>query len=210
LPRPSPDFGLCLVTDRRQTAGRDLLRVVEQAFDGGVTAVQLREKDLGGKELLLLAEKLQKLCDRHRARLIINDRVDVAMSVDAAGVQLGAASMPVRAAREILPPDKWIGVSAHSLEESERAVAEGGDFVLFGPVHFTPSKSAYGAPQGLERLRRVVAKISLPVYAIGGVKPENIAETMATGARGVALISAVMSAPDPKAASREILKLLRG
>jgi thiamine-phosphate pyrophosphorylase len=204
----SPNFDLYLVTDRNQTGGRDLLWVLERALEGGVRAVQLREKDLGGRELFVLAEKTKRLCERYQANLFVNDRVDVALGVDAEGVHLGGDSMPVRAARELLGAEKLIGVSTHSIKEAREAEQEKADFILFGPVYFTPSKAAYGEPQGLGRLKKVVEKISLPVYAIGGVKPENIAEVKAAGVRGVALISAVLSASDPRAATRRILETL--
>ena len=207
--RPSPEFDLYLITDRQQTRRRELLWVVEQALAGGVKAVQLREKDLSGRELYALAEKLKALCARCDAGLFINDRLDIALAVDADGVQLGSGSMPVGAARELVGDKKLIGASTHSMKEALEAERAGADFILFGPVYFTPSKAAHGKPQGLGRLKEVVEKISLPVYAIGGVKPENIAEVKRTGARGVALISAVMSAEEPLAASQEILRRLK-
>jgi thiamine-phosphate pyrophosphorylase len=209
LHRQSAEFDLYLITDRQQTGGRELLRVIEQALAGGVRAVQLREKDLGGRDIFLLAEKVKRLCESFRASLFINDRVDVALGVDADGVQLGSASMPVEAARALLGEKKLIGLSTHSLGEALAAERAGADFVLFGPVYFTPSKAAYGKPQGLASLAEVVEKISLPVYAIGGIKSEKVAEIKKTGVRGVALISAIMSASDPLAASREIVGLLR-
>ncbi len=150
---PTPAFDLYLVTDRTQTRGRDLLWVLEQALEGGVNAVQLREKDLGGKDLYELAEKTSRLCERYRASLFINDRVDVALAVDAAGVQLGKTSLPIETARVLLGPEKLIGASIHSLEELSDAEKGGADFVLFGPVYFTPSKASFGAPQGLASLR---------------------------------------------------------
>lgn len=210
MPSRSSNFDLYLVTDRSRTQERDLLRVLEKALDGGVRAVQLREKDLGGRELFILAEKIKTLCERYHAGLFINDRIDVALAVDADGVQLGGASMPTGAARELLGTKKLIGVSTHSTKEAEEAERAGADFVLFGPVYFTPSKAAYGKPQGIGALKEVVEKISLPVYAIGGIKAGNIAEVRATGVRGVALISAIMSAPDPLAAAQEVLEILRG
>lgn len=205
----SVDFHLYLVTDRRRTQKRDLLRVLEQALDGGVRAVQLREKDLAGRELFILAEKIKTLCEHYHAYLFINDRIDVAMGVDADGVQLGSASMPVEAARALLGQKKMIGVSTHSLREAQEAQQAGANFILFGPVYFTPSKAAYGKPHGLAPLKEVVENISLPVYAIGGIKRDNIAEVKKTGIRGVALISAVQSAIDPLAATQEILKILK-
>lgn len=209
LPSRSPNFDLYLVTDRSQTGGRDLLWVLERALEGGVRAVQLREKDLGGRDLFVLARRIKALCERNRASLFVNDRIDVALGVDADGVQLGSASMPVEAARELLGERKLIGVSTHSLNEARAAEHAGADFIFFGPVYFTPSKAVYGIAQGIAALKEVVEKNSLPVYAIGGVKAENIAEVKAAGVRGVALISAVLSAADPLAAAREILAVLK-
>jgi thiamine-phosphate pyrophosphorylase len=206
---PTPDFDLYLVTDRNQTHGRDLLWVLEAALDGGVEAIQLREKDLGGRELLFLAESARKLTQRYHARLLINDRIDIALAVDADGVQLGKASLPIETARALLGPRKLLGASTHSLEEAAEAERNGAGFILFGPVYFTPSKAPYGAPQGVAALKRAVEKISLPIYAIGGIKPENIADARCAGVRGVALISAVMSAADPRDATKKILNLLK-
>jgi len=206
---PIVDFDLYLVTDRTQTQGRNLLIVLEQALQGGVRAVQLREKDLSGNELLALAEKTRSLCRRYNSLLIVNDRVDIALAVEADGVQLGTASIPIETARLLLGPRKIIGASTHSLSEANEAVRQGADFILFGPVYFTPSKATYGLPQGLEALKKIVEKISVPVYAIGGIKPQNIAAVRRTGVRGVALISAVMSANNPTEATRSILNHLR-
>jgi len=203
------DFDLYLVTDRNQTGGRDLFWVLEQALDGGVKAIQLREKDLSGRDLFSLAEKVCKLCQAYNAALFINDRIDVALAVDAAGVQLSQTSLPVITTRALLGPQKIIGASTHSLQEARKAEQNGADFVLFGPVYFTASKAAYGAPQGLAALKTIVDNISLPVYAIGGIKPENIESTKKLGVRGVALISAIVSAESPKEAAAKMLRQLR-
>ena len=203
---PSPDFSVYLVTDRHQTSGRDLVRVVERALQGGIGAVQLREKDLDAKPLYELATRLRALCTEYGALLLINDRIDIALAVDADGVQLGSASIPIIDARTVLGPNKFMGVSTHSLREAEDAERNGADFVLFGPIFFTPSKAAFGTPQGLEPLKNLVAKISLPVYPIGGIKSEMVEELRATGVRGVALISAVISAADPRVAAEDILR----
>jgi thiamine-phosphate pyrophosphorylase len=203
------DFDLYLVTDRNQTSGRDLLWVLQQALDGGVKAIQLREKYLSGKDLFLLAEKTCKLCQAYRAALFINDRVDVALAIDATGVQLSKVSLPIATARALLGSQKCIGVSTHSLQEAREAEQNGADFVLFGPVYFTDSKAAYGAPQGLPALKTIVDNVSLPVYAIGGIKSKNIESTKNIGVRGVALISAIVSAESPKKAAEQMLRELR-
>ena len=207
---PIADFDLYLVTDRTQTQGRDLLEVLEEALEGGARAIQLREKDLTGSELFTLAEKARNLCRRYDALLFVNDRVDVAIAVEADGVQLGTASIPVETARDLLGRGKIIGASTHSLREANEAAQRGADFILFGPVYFTPSKAAYGSPQGLDALQMIVEKISLPVYAIGGLKPENIESVRRIGVRGVALVSAIMSANNPNEATKSILSYFRG
>lgn len=200
------DFRLYLVTDRRQTAGRPLYDVVQAALDGGVRAVQLREKDLEGGELYRLAARLRDLTARYAARLLINDRLDVALATGADGVHLGQTSLPVSTARQLLGPDKLIGVSTHSPDEI--TAAQGADFVVFGPVYFTPSKADYGQPQGVARLRQAVRHSPVPVFAIGGIQADRIAAVRSADAHGVALISALSAAAEPSRAARELLARL--
>lgn len=195
------DFSLYLITDRNQTAGRPLLEAVEAALSGGVRAVQLREKDLPTAELYDLAWEIRALTSRYDARLLINERIDVALAVEADGVQLGINSLPVTAARRIAP-DLLIGYSSHGVGEAVAAIAKGADFVTFGPVFPTPSKAAYGEPVGLAQLERVC---NLPtgdlVFALGGVKQSNLSQVTAAGCYRVALISDILAAPDPAAAA---------
>lgn len=202
------DFSLYLITDRCQTAGRPLVAVVRQALEGGVRAVQLREKDLSARELFVLAEELRQVTRQYGARLLINERLDIALAVDADGVQLGAASLPVSTARRLLGPQRLIGYSAHSVHEAAQAAAGGADFVTFGPVFFTPSKAAYGEPLGVEPLQSASAVLTIPVFALGGIKRENIARVMAAKAHGIALISAVIAATDPKLEAAALLQTI--
>jgi len=195
------DFSLYLITDRNQTAGRPLLDVVEAALEGGVRAVQLREKDLAPAELYELAWEMRALTSRYDARLLINERIDIALAVEADGVQLGVTSMPVTAARRIAP-DLLIGYSSHGVGEAVAALAKGADFVTFGPVFPTPSKAAYGEPVGLGKLGRVCRQaVGDLVFALGGIKRENIKQVTAAGCYRVALISDILAAPDPAAAA---------
>ncbi len=202
---PPIDFTLYLITDRHQVpAGRTLAKTVELALAGGVGAVQLREKDLAAAQLLPLAEELRELTRRHHARFFINDRLDVALAVDADGVHLGGHSLPVAVARRLLGPDRLIGVSTHSLAEIAAAAAGGADFVTFGPVYATPSKLAYGAPQGLESLTRACQNSPLPVFALGGIKPCHLSALQAAGCQGVAAIAALVAAADPRTAASSL------
>lgn len=203
------DFDLYVVTDRQLTSGRSLRWVVEAALQGGARAFQLREKDLPPRELYPLALEMRQLTQTYGARLLINDRVDVALAVNADGVHLTTTSLPASIARRVLGPEPLIGVSTHTLAEAQAAAEEGADFLVFGPVFFTPSKAPYGQPVGLDALRAVRAAVKLPMLAIGGVKKANIDQVVAAGADGIAVISAIIGADDPTAASQELLATLR-
>jgi thiamine-phosphate pyrophosphorylase len=182
--------------------------VLRSSLEGGVRAVQLRERGLPDRELYRMAEETMRLCQDFDAEFFVNDRIDIVLGVEATGVHLGTRSFPVSEARRILGPRVKIAASTHSVAEAKRAEAEGADFIVFGPVYFTPSKAVFGEPLGIERLREAVSSIKIPVLAIGGVKPGSIPEVLATGASGVAVISAILSAKNPKAVTREMVSLL--
>ncbi len=192
---------LYLITDRTQTAGRPLLGVIEQALQGGVDAVQLREKDLPASEVFALAKRLCSLCRRYGARLLINDRIDVALAVQADGVHLPVNSFAPADARRLLGPAAIIGASAHTLAEARAAAAGGADFIVFGPVLDTPSKRAFGPPVGLEALSEVAGEINVPVLAIGGVTADRAAALRSCGVQGLAVVSAILTASDPRGAA---------
>jgi thiamine-phosphate pyrophosphorylase len=210
---------LCYVTDRKtlsSTARGDaaaLLDCIAQAACAGVDWIQLREKDLEGRALLELAGKAVAAGDvaaasraaGQPARILVNDRLDVAWAARAAGVHLGENSVPAgevtrwrnRAGR----PGFQVGASCHSLEAAEQAAADGADYLFFGPVFATPSKQAFGPPQGLLRLERVCRAVSLPVLAIGGITPQNAGACLHAGAAGVAAIRLFQQAPELVAAA---------
>jgi thiamine-phosphate pyrophosphorylase len=193
---------LVLVTDRHATAGRALVDVVRASLDAGLPAVQLRDKDLDGAALFALAERLRVETAARGALLLVNGRVDVAVAVGADGVQLGTGAVSVADARQLLPPDALIGVSTHSA--AEVAAAAGADFVLFGPVYATPGKN----PTGCAAVSTAVRTASLPLLAIGGVVATHVPELLAAGTGGVAVIRALLAAPDPAAATRAFLDVL--
>lgn len=199
------DFNLYLITDRKISG--NCLAAVEEALRGGVRAVQLREKDLKVRELLHMAYQMRELTERYGARLFINDRVDVAIAVEADGVHLGQNSIPPWAVKRIAG-ELLIGVSTHSLEEAIEAERGGADFITFGPVFYTPSKAGYGAPLGRDMLKKVSSTISIPVFAIGGIKPEDIKGIRDSGARGVAVISGILGARDIREATEKYLRSL--
>jgi thiamine-phosphate pyrophosphorylase len=204
------DFSLYLITDRQGLAAKGtLIDAVAAALEGGVRAVQLREKDLSAAELYSLARQLRALTREFGAKLLINDRIDLTLAVEADGVHLGTRSLPTAEARRLLGPAPLIGVSTHRPDEIAEAASQGADFVTFGPVYLTPSKEPYGEPVGLEALRSACSASPLPVFALGGIQPHRISEVLDSGAHGVALISAILSRPDPALAAREILARLK-
>lgn len=175
----------------------------------GAVAVHLREKDLGGRELLALARALRAACTAAGQRLLVNDRLDVALLAGADGVHLPSAGVPPADARRLLGPDRLLGVSCHGEEDVRRALAGGADYATFGPVFATPSKAAYGPPVGLAALRRAAA-LGLPLVALGGVDAAGAAAARAHGAAGAAAIRAWLAGPDPAAAVAALWRAATG
>jgi thiamine-phosphate pyrophosphorylase len=200
-------FSLYLVTDRSATAG-PLEEVVESCLAAGLKAVQLREKDMAVRDLLGLAHVLRDSTRRHGARLLINDRADVALAVGADGVQRAGTSLPVSALRAISPAGFVIGASVHAVDEARAAESDGADFLIFGPVYDTPSKRHFGPPQGLAALERVSSAVSTPLFAVGGVTPERVGEVTRAGAAGVAVIGAILGSERPADAVKAFLNAL--
>lgn len=203
-----PDFNLYLITDRNQAGGMRLIDVVEEALKGGVRGVQLREKDLSSRELYELAYEMRKLTNRYDARLIINDRVDIAMAVDADGVHLGLNSLPIHRVRRLIGDSKMIGLSCHNQVNAIMAQEKGANFITFGPVYYTPSKAQYGKPVGVEKLEIVSHLLEIPVFALGGIKRDNITEVIAAGAAGISLVSAIIASDDPRSEAEAMIAML--
>ena len=195
---------LYLVTDRELSLGRSLEEVVSEAVQGGVTVVQLREKDASTGEFIELARRLMKLLKPLRIPLIINDRVDVALAVDADGVHIGQSDMSYEDARRLLGPDKIIGLSVENFEDIEAANALDVDYIGISPVYGTPTKTDTAEPFGLEGLRKAVQMSVHPTVAIGGMNASTIGEVMDAGADGVAVVSAICSAEDISKATSEL------
>ena len=202
------DFNLYLITDRNQTGSVRLVDVVEDALKGGIRGVQLREKDLSSRELYELAYDMRKLTAKYDAKLIINDRVDVALAVEADGVHLGLNSLPIHRVRKLLGSNRLIGISCHNQVNAIMAQENGADFITFGPVYYTASKANYGKPVGVEKLETVSQLLQIPVFALGGIKKTNINEVLAAGATGIALVSALIASDDPKSEAEEMLAML--
>ena len=201
--------GICLVTDRELCGGRPLEWVVARALEGGVASVQLREKELSTRAFLEEALTLKALLDAAGLPLIINDRVDVALAVGAAGVHLGQADLPCEAARRLLGPRAILGLSVECWEDVVRAEDQPVDYLGVSPVFATPTKTDIREPWGLEGLVRIRAFSRHPLVAIGGVHPGNAAALRQAGASGLAVVSALCAVPDPAGAARELVQAFR-
>ncbi len=194
-------FLLHLVTDRSLSRGRPLTELVREAVAGGVTSVQLREKDCSTREFLDEAFMLAEILKPLGVPLIINDRVDIALTVGAAGVHLGQSDMPIEHARRLGPPGWIIGISAESVDDAVRAEAEGADYIGVSPVFSTPTKTDTSRPLGLEGLGLIRAAVKTPLVAIGGINLENAGEVIGAGADGLAVVSAIVAADSPRGAA---------
>lgn len=202
------DYTLYLVTDRGFLGQRDLARSVKEAILGGVTLVQLREKDVSSLDFYVLAQKVKAVTDHYQIPLIINDRLDIALAVGAAGLHVGQDDLPAAVARRILGPDKILGVSAARLEEALRAQEEGADYLGVGAVFPTATKDDVRrvAADELQKLKKAV---TIPVVAIGGINEQNLPDLRETGIDGIAVVSAILNKEDIQKAAGDLRKLLK-
>lgn len=194
----APDFSLIVLTDQNLAAPRSIADVVEECLEAGAPAIQLRQKQASAAELFRQARELRDLTTRHDALFFVNDRLDVALAVGADGVHLGPDDLPVGAARKAVDPDFLIGFSADDPDVAREAEAEGADYIGCGVVYGTENKkSVAGERLGVERVGEVAAAVGIPVIGIGGITPENAGLVRMSGARGVAVLGAVMGARSP-------------
>jgi thiamine-phosphate pyrophosphorylase len=196
---------LLVLTDAEAAAPRTVPEVVDAALRGGARAVQLRNKGDSARELLAVGEELRRLTREAGALLFVNDRLDVALTLGADGMHLGPHDLPVEAVRQHAPPGFLIGRSADDPEIARRAADDGADYIGCGTVYRTTTKPDAGAVIGPSGLRRVADAVSVPVVGIGGITVDRVPEIAATGAAGIAVVGAVMGAPDPEATARRLL-----
>ena len=202
--RPGLDPTLYLVTDPQQGGDRRLTEIVAAAVQGGVTLVQLRDKQAEGRALLEQARALKALLDPLGVPLLINDRIDIALAAGAAGCHVGQTDLPVAEARALLGPDAILGTSLDAVEQARAVDPEDVDYVAYGPFAATATKADAGPPIGAAGLAAVRALTALPLVVIGGVHAGNLADAIEAGADGVAVVSAIMAAADPAGASRRL------
>ena len=205
--KPVMDYTLYLVTDEALCSAPTLEKGVEQALKGGATLVQLREKETNSRDFYEQALKVKAVCDRYQVPLIINDRLDIALAVDAAGVHLGQEDLPCAAAKKVLGEDKIIGVTAKTLSQALEAEKAGADYLGCGAMHLSTAKPG-ALPMSLDTLRSILGAVKIPVVAIGGINAENAGEIVAAGVNGLAVVSAIIAAPDIKKAAEELKKII--
>lgn len=204
--KAQPDYSIYLVTDDGCLQGRALLDCVREALEGGVTLVQYRAKTASSAEMYNEALQLKAMCDSFKVPLIINDRLDIAMAVGAAGVHLGQDDLPCAAARRILGEDYIIGVSAHNPAEAAEALERGADYLGCGAVFGTATKADV-KKLGTEGLTTICREKGLPVVGIGGVTADNYREVRVAGADGAAIVSGILAQPDIRTTVRAIAKV---
>ena len=187
-----------------------MVSVLAQALKAGNPAIQIRERDLCANELFALVGEIAHLAVAVGSQVLINDRIDVALSFDGVGIHLRSDSIPVAVARRLIGPNRLLGVSTHSLSEAVEAERGGADYIVLGPIYATPSKQIYGPPLGLATLERTVRAVNVPVFGIGGVTARRARDMRAAGAFGVAVITAVLRADEVDAATRALFDAVTG
>ena len=204
-----PDLSLYLVTDRGLSKGRSTVDIVRAAVAGGVTCVQLREKECSTRQFVAEARAVREVLAGTGIPLIINDRIDVVLAVGADGVHLGQSDMLIADARRVVGSSILIGISAECVEDAVRAEAQGADYVGISPVFSTPTKTDTAPALGLDGIALIRAAVSLPLVGIGGIGPGNAAEVIRAGCDGIAVVSAIVSASDPRKTAAELKTIIR-
>lgn len=200
------DWGLYLVTDRNLSMGRDMEEIIKKAVAGGVSVVQLREKNISSRDFISIAKGIKAILNEKNIPLIINDRVDVALACEADGVHLGQEDMPVDIARKVLGQESIIGLSVENMKQVEEAEKLDVDYLGVSPIYKTPTKTDTSGEWGLEGLRELRKRTDQILIAIGSIKKENVARIIEAGADGAAVVSAICSADDPYLAARQLRK----
>lgn len=206
--RPLVDYSVYLVTDRTLCGGRDLLDVVAEAVQGGITLVQLREKHAAAREFVELARALKAILRPAGVPLLINDRIDVALAAEADGIHVGQSDMPYGLARRLMGPQAVIGLSVETMDQVHEAEKTDVDYLAASPIFVSGTKTDTGEPWGLKGLSEVRAATTKPLVGIGAIGPENATSVVRAGADGVAVVSAICAAESPKDAARNLLRVV--
>ncbi|HDP36820.1 MAG TPA: thiamine phosphate synthase [Candidatus Atribacteria bacterium] len=198
------NYDLYIITDQRISHGKSHLEVAEAALAGGATVIQFRDKEMEDSEAIEVCQKIHQLTKKKGVPFIVNDRVEIVKAVDADGVHLGQEDMSFSSARKILGKEKIIGISVETVEQALKAVEGGADYLGIGSIYPTATKPDAGKALGIARLKEIRESVNIPIVAIGGINENNLEEVLRAGADGVAVISAVVSAPDITEACRKL------
>jgi thiamine-phosphate pyrophosphorylase len=198
-----------IITNADIVPGRDHIQGAREALQGGANCIQFREKNMDTGEMIRVCRIIQGLCRQHGAIFLVNDRVDVALAMDADGVHVGQKDMPAETARRLIGPQKVLGVSASTVDAARKAEADGGDYVGVGMVFAAGLKKDIGVAKGVNVLREVSQAVKIPVVAIGGIDQENAASCIEAGAAGCAVVTAVIGAPDVRQATADLARAIR-
>ncbi|MFB0566827.1 MAG: thiamine phosphate synthase [Candidatus Aminicenantaceae bacterium] len=202
------DWKLCLVADAEVAGEKNIISCISEAVEGGVTIVQLRGKKLKTREFLEIGQKSAEILKAKNIPLIINDRIDIALSCEAEGVHLGQRDLPLFFARKIMGANKLIGVSVNTVKEATDAEKGGANYLGAGPVFFTQTKKNLRPLLGLRGLQNITKEVKIPVLAIGGINSENAGDTIKAGADGVAVVSAILTSENIRHTARELVKAI--
>jgi thiamine-phosphate pyrophosphorylase len=202
------DYSLYVITDAQLSRGRSHRQVIQAAIRGGATMVQYREKNASTRKMIDEALELRDLCRAHGVPFIVNDRVDVTLAVGADGVHVGQDDMPASLARKLIGPDKILGVSAENVEQARAAIADGADYVGAGAIFATTTKADANKPIEIPGLLKIARVCTIPVVGIGGINASNATSVIHSGAAGIAVISAIVSADDVEHAARELRNIV--
>ncbi|MGE5543887.1 MAG: thiamine phosphate synthase [Bacillota bacterium] len=203
------DYSLYLVTDPYLVGTKDFYTSVRKALEGGVTLLQVREKDASSRDFYTRGLRLKEIANEFGVPLIVNDRVDIALAIDADGVHIGQDDLPLEVVRQLLGPDKILGYSVSNLEEARYGQRMGADYLGAGPLYATSSKPDAVSPIGIEGIATIKQGVKIPVIGIGGVTAYNLSQVKSTGIDGIAVISAILSREDTFRAARELRELWR-
>lgn len=200
--------GLQLIINTDPAPSHSYLELASKALLGGANSIQFRHKGIYNREIYSIVCQLAEICCRFSVPLIINDRVDIALAIQAAGVHLGQTDLPIKAARKLLGKDKIIGGTASNLEQAKQVEMDGADYIGFGHIYPTKTKIKHDPPVGLVVLEQVCNHVNVPVMAIGGIKEHNLDDVCAAGVCGVAIVSAISSSSDPLSQTQKFKKIM--
>lgn len=200
------DYSLYLVTNRENKSKENFLKIIEESIKGGVTLIQLREKTVSTQEFFNIATNVKEITKKYNVPLIINDRIDIALAIDAEGVHIGQDDMPTKIARKIIGPNKILGVSAHNLKEAKKAEENGANYLGIGAIFTTTTKDDAN-DVSIKTLKRITESVDIPTVAIGGINLENANQLKNTKIAGFSVVSAIMEAKEPKIASKKLKEI---